>query len=156
MKRVKNGTGYVNAKCLFWLQYVLVWLFSYCSSLKQLQITIWLQVILCQINIFESIICRNEELSSTMPWVGCLLKESEFFLFVVNSQILHKNSVISGSTYVYFILSFVFCQFWRRSYQNQLSFSGKDSTADFFHFSSFWPKYEKKSNEPDINLLVNN
>ena len=95
MKRVKNGTGYVNAKCLFWLQYVSVWLFSYCSSLKQLQITIWLQVILCQINIFESIICRNDELSSTMSWVGCLLKDSELFiLFAVNSQILLKISVI--------------------------------------------------------------
>jgi hypothetical protein len=29
---------------------------------------------------------------------------------------------------------FVFRHFWRRSYQNQLSFSGKDSTADFFVF----------------------
>ena len=27
---------------------------------------------------------------------------------------------------------FVFRHFWRRSYKNQLSFSGKDSTADFF------------------------
>ena len=33
-----------------------------------------------------------------------------------------------------FISSFVFRHFWRRSYQNQLSFSGKDSTADFFVF----------------------
>ena len=27
---------------------------------------------------------------------------------------------------------FVFCQFWQGSYKNQLPFSGKDSTADFF------------------------
>ena len=36
-----------------------------------------------------------------------------------------------------FISSFVFRHFWRQSHQNQLSFSGKDSTADFFRFSSF-------------------
>ena len=29
---------------------------------------------------------------------------------------------------------FVFRHLWRRSYQNQLSFSGKESTADFFVF----------------------
>ena len=39
--------------------------------------------------------CRNDELSSTMSWVGCLLKDSEFFiLFSENSQILLKISVI--------------------------------------------------------------
>ena len=33
--------------------------------------------------------CRNDELSSTMSWVGCLLKDSELFiLFEENSQIL--------------------------------------------------------------------
>ena len=37
-------------------------------------------------------------------------------------------------SYARFISSFVFRHFWRRSYQNQLSFSGKDSTADFFIF----------------------
>ena len=37
-------------------------------------------------------------------------------------------------TYAEFISSFVFRHFWRRSYQNQLSFSGKDSTADFLVF----------------------
>ena len=35
---------------------------------------------------------------------------------------------------------FVFRHFWRRIYQNQLSFSGKDSTADF----SFFVIYEKR------------
>ena len=39
--------------------------------------------------------CRNDELSSTMSWVGCLLKDSELFiLFAENSQILLKISVI--------------------------------------------------------------
>ena len=33
-----------------------------------------------------------------------------------------------------FISSFIFRHFRQRSYQNQLSFSGKDSTADFFVF----------------------
>ena len=32
---------------------------------------------------------------------------------------------------------FVFCQFWQQSYQNQLSFSVKDSTADFFVIRHF-------------------
>ena len=35
--------------------------------------------------------CRNDELSLTMSWVGCLLKDSELFiLFAENSQILLK------------------------------------------------------------------
>ena len=42
--------------------------------------------------ISESIICRNDELSST---IGCLLKDSELFiLFAENSQILLKIYVI--------------------------------------------------------------
>ena len=42
-----------------------------------------------------TIMCRNDELSSTMTWVGCLLKDLEFFfiLFEENSQILLKISV---------------------------------------------------------------
>ena len=41
------------------------------------------------------IMCRNDELSSTMSWVGCLLKDSELFiLFVESGQILLKISVI--------------------------------------------------------------
>ena len=39
--------------------------------------------------------CRNDELSSTMSWVGRLLKDSEIFiLFADNNQILLKISVI--------------------------------------------------------------
>ena len=39
--------------------------------------------------------CRNDVLSSTMSWVGCLLPNSELFiLFAENSQILFKISVI--------------------------------------------------------------
>ena len=38
---------------------------------------------------FGTIMCRNDELSSTMSWVGCLLKDSKLFiLFSENSQIL--------------------------------------------------------------------
>ena len=41
--------------------------------------------------------CRNDEFSWTMSWVGCLLKDSELFiLFAENSQIL--NFHLSGST----------------------------------------------------------
>ena len=39
--------------------------------------------------------CRNDELSSTMSWIGCILKDSEvFILFAENSQILLKILVI--------------------------------------------------------------
>ena len=39
--------------------------------------------------------CRNDELSSMMSWVGSLLKDSELFiLFAENSQIVLKISVI--------------------------------------------------------------
>ena len=51
--------------------------------------------------------CRNDELSSTMSWVGCLLTDSELFiLFAENIQIYSQNFChshylnfhISGST----------------------------------------------------------
>jgi hypothetical protein len=46
--------------------------------------------------------CRNDELSSTMNGVGCLLKDTELFIiFEENSQILLKISLnfhLSGST----------------------------------------------------------
>ena len=39
--------------------------------------------------------CRNDDLSSGMSWVGCLVNDSELFiLFAENSQILLKISVI--------------------------------------------------------------
>ena len=55
-------------------------------------------------------------------------------------QLEQENSELIEGTHLGFMpgsfhLSFfVFCQIWRQSYQNQLSFSGKDSTADFFVF----------------------
>jgi hypothetical protein len=48
-----------------------------------------------------------------------------------HSDFVKNLQFMPGSFHLSF---FVFCQFWRRSYQNQLSFSGKDSTADFFVF----------------------
>ena len=47
---------------------------------------------------------------------------------------------------------FVFRHFWRRSYQNQLSFSGKDSTAVFFRFSSFMKN--ENGMKRSLNLLI--
>ena len=41
---------------------------------------------------------------------------------------------MSGSFHISF---FTFRQFWQPSYENQLSLSGKDSTADFFGFGHF-------------------
>ena len=42
-----------------------------------------------------TIMCRNDELSSTMSWVGSLLTNSELFiLFAENSQILLNISII--------------------------------------------------------------
>ena len=44
---------------------------------------------------FESIICQNDELSSTMRWVSCLLKDSQLFILCAeNRQILLKICVI--------------------------------------------------------------
>ena len=44
---------------------------------------------------YVTIMCRNDELSAMMSCIGCLLKDSELFvLFVENSQILLKISVI--------------------------------------------------------------
>ena len=50
-----------------------------------------------------TIMCHNDELSSTMSWVGCLLKDSKLFiLFAENSQILLKISVILNLlTFIY-------------------------------------------------------
>ena len=48
---------------------------------------------------------RNDELSSMTSWVGCLLKDSEFFiLFAENNQILLKISVNPiVLTYIYLV-----------------------------------------------------
>ncbi len=48
-----------------------------------------------QQTIMVTIMCRNDELSSTMSWVGCLQKDSELFvLFAENGEILLKISVV--------------------------------------------------------------
>ena len=54
---------------------------------------------------------------------------------------------------VRFISCFVFRQFWRRSYENQLSLSGKDSTSDFFVSGHFDENTKnEKCNELDNNV----
>ena len=52
-----------------------------------------------------AIMCRNDELSSTMSWVGCLLKDSKLFiLFAENNQILLKIYVIPNLlTFIYLV-----------------------------------------------------
>ena len=52
-----------------------------------------------------TIMCRNDDLSWTMSWIGCLLKDSGIFiLFAENSQILLKISVIPiFSTFMYLV-----------------------------------------------------
>ena len=49
--------------------------------------------------------CRNDDLSLTMSWVGCLLKYSQIFiLFAENSQILQNFSFIPILlTFVYLV-----------------------------------------------------
>jgi len=48
------------------------------------------------IAIIVTIMCRNDELSSTMSLDGCLLKDSELFiLFAENSQNLLKISAFT-------------------------------------------------------------
>ena len=52
-----------------------------------------------------TIMCRNDELSSMMSWIGCLLKDAELFiLFAENSQILLKILVITILlTFIYLV-----------------------------------------------------
>ena len=52
-----------------------------------------------------TIMCCNDELTSTMSWVGCLLKDAEIFiLFAENSQIFLKLSVITILlTFIYLV-----------------------------------------------------
>ena len=62
--------------------------------------------------------CRNDELSLTMSWVGCLLKDSELFiLFAENSQILLKISVIP------ILLTFIYLVALNLLVNNQLNSS---------------------------------
>jgi len=71
---------------------------------------------------FVTIMCRNDELSSTMSWVGCLLKDSELFiLFAENSQILLKISVIP------ILLTFIYLVALNLLVNNQLN-SSSNST----------------------------
>ena len=66
--------------------------------------------------------CRNDVLSSTMSWVGCLLPNSELFiLFAENSQILFKISVIP------ILLTFIYLVALNLLVNNQLN-SSSNST----------------------------
>ena len=63
-----------------------------------------------------TIMSPNDELSSTMNWVGCLLKDSELFiLFAENSQILVKISVLP------ILLTFIYLVALNRLVNNQLN-----------------------------------
>ena len=56
---------------------------------------------LCNLSSIESIICRNDELSWTMSWVGCLLKDSDvLIIFAVNSQILSVIPILLTFMYL--------------------------------------------------------
>jgi len=59
---------------------------------------------------FLTIMCHNDELSSTMSWVGWLLKDSELFiLFAENRQIRLKISVIPILlTFIYLVALYLF------------------------------------------------
>ena len=63
-------------------------------------------------------------------------------------SVLRFSKLMSGSFHLSF---FAFHQFWQLSYESQLSFSGKDSTADFFVFGHFDQNTKNENcNEPDI------
>ena len=75
-----------------------------------------------------AIMCRNDELSSTMSWVGCLLKDSKLFiLFAENSQILLKISVIP------ILLTFIYLVALNLLVNNHLNSSSKST-----HHSGTW------------------
>ena len=65
-----------------------------------------------------AIMCRNDEFSSTMSWVGCLLKDSKLFiLFAENNQILLKIYVIPN------LLTFIYLAAHTLLVNNQLNSS---------------------------------
>ena len=67
---------------------------------------------------YVTIMCRNDELNSTLSWVGCLLKDSELLiLFAENSQILLKISVIP------ILLTFIYLVALNLLVNNQLNSS---------------------------------
>ena len=73
-------------------------------------------------NTIVTIMCRNDELSCTISWVGCLLKKSKLFiLFAENSQILLKISVIP------ILLTFMYLVALNLSVNNQLNSSSKSN-----------------------------
>ena len=75
-----------------------------------------------QIQICVTIMCRHDELSSTMSWVGCLLKDSELFiLFAENNQILLKISVF------FILLTFIYLVGPNLLVDNQLNSSSSSS-----------------------------
>ena len=77
-----------------------------------------------------TIMSPNDELSSTMNWVGCLLKDSELFiLFAENSQILFKISVFPI-----------------------LLYSLKDIYWGLFHIETFLKKIKKMQGFSDEDL----
>jgi hypothetical protein len=73
---------------------------------------------------YVTIMCCNDELSSTMSWVGCLLKDSEIFiLFAENSQILLKISVIP------ILITFMYLVALNLLVNNQLNSSSNSTHA---------------------------
>ena len=74
---------------------------------------------------YVTIMCRNDELSAMMSCIGCLLKDSELFvLFVENSQILLKISVIP------ILLTFIYLVALNLLVNNQLN-SSSNSTRHY-------------------------
>ena len=91
-----------------------------------------------------TIMCRNDELSPMMSWVGCLLKDLELLvLFAKNSQILLKISVIP------ILLTFIYLVALYLLVNNQLNSSlwhiivklvYSQNTKVFFDNADFFPK----------------
>ena len=92
--------------------------------------------------------CRNDELSSTMSWVGYLIKYSELFiLFAENSQILPKISLkfhlsIKGR------LSYHLCVkcFSQLSFDSEV-YTKSATAADFVYISESNESCEKHSTQ---------
>ena len=73
--------------------------------------------------------CHNDELNSMMSWIGCLLKDSEHFIFVAeNSQILLKISVIP------ILLTFIYLVALNLLVNNQLNTSSNST----HHCGTLW------------------
>ena len=101
--------------------------------------------------------CRNDELSSTMSWVGCLLTDSEFFiLFAETSKILAITILL---TFMYLVALNLLVNNQLNSSLNSTHYCGTQLSHLFVphpsdSFENFLNRIKPFSNFPDYSYLT--